>query len=227
MRLPFNVLAVALLLASSATTASAADAKAYEKARKSMRSGNYAEAYCILSPLAKENNDRAQYLLGWMYHNGYGLAIDDEKAKYWWTRSGNNGNRDALYQVALLLELERRAGPDDALEYYLRAARLGHEDARLWLRARLATTMSDPAPELLDVLEREWTLYESPAAVKGDEANVRKGPGTSFPIVATLRRGAPLVELDRTGKWVKIGLAGRRQTGWIYAPLLETQVGNK
>ncbi|MCG6870490.1 MAG: SH3 domain-containing protein [Gammaproteobacteria bacterium] len=222
--MPFIVLVVTLSLA-AATMCSASDTRTYEEARKSMQAGNYAEAYCILRPLAEQNDNRAQYLLGWMYHNGYGMAINDEEAKQWWTRSGNNGNRDALYQLALLLELDGRSGPDNALAYYLRAARLGHEDAGDWLRVRLATTMNDPAPELLDALEREWTLYGAPAKVKGDEANIRKGPGTGYPIVATLTRGTPLVELDRSGKWVRIGLAGRRQTGWIYAPLLENGFG--
>jgi len=44
-------------------------------------------------------------------------------------------------------------------------------------------------------------------------------------LAETMTRGTPLVELDRSGKWVRIGLAGRRQSGWIYVPLLENGSG--
>ncbi|MEE4240020.1 MAG: SH3 domain-containing protein [Desulfopila sp.] len=50
-------------------------------------------------------------------------------------------------------------------------------------------------------------------------ANMRSGPGTDNPVVATLERGVILNVIERQDKWFKVKhLSGTE--GWIYSPLL-------
>ena len=48
---------------------------ALRDASLAVKKGNYAIAYCIWNSLAESNDAEALYNLGWLYHNGYGLAI--------------------------------------------------------------------------------------------------------------------------------------------------------
>lgn len=63
------------------------------------------------------------------------------------------------------------------------------------------------------------------AAVNSDQANVRSGPGTNYPVVATLRRGDRVQAVGRTSdsQWIKLDLAGA-QEAWIAARLLDLDV---
>ena len=56
-----------------------------------MRAGNFAEAYCVLKPYAESGDAEAQYNIGWMYLNGYGLMMNDSKALEWWRRASDQG----------------------------------------------------------------------------------------------------------------------------------------
>lgn len=51
------------------------------------------------------------------------------------------------------------------------------------------------------------------------KANMRSGPGTNNPIVASIERGVVLSLLERKDKWVKVKHESGTQ-GWIYAPLV-------
>ncbi|MCS6844435.1 MAG: trypsin-like peptidase domain-containing protein [Caldilineales bacterium] len=63
------------------------------------------------------------------------------------------------------------------------------------------------------------------ATVNTDQANVRSGPGTNYPVVATLRRGDRVKAIGRTSdsQWIKLELAGTAEA-WIAARLLDLEV---
>lgn len=56
------------------------------------------------------------------------------------------------------------------------------------------------------------------AVVVRDTLNVRSGPSTDFPVIATLARGDELLLLGRTarGDWLQVELAGGER-GWVWA----------
>ncbi|HHB11998.1 MAG TPA: hypothetical protein ENK62_02215 [Chromatiales bacterium] len=195
----------------------------YQQARDASHRGDYAVAYCILRELAEQYDDpRAAFLLGWMYHNGYGLAIDDEQAIAWWTKAARHGHADAWYALGQLMELDTKdkARKAKALDYYLEAARLGHEDAQQWLRHRLARLKPDP--RLLDALQKEWRVFGPTRKIKARAANLRAKPSTKAKRLRTLPKGTPVVVIGALGrKWRKVGVPGTRLTGWVYAPLLD------
>jgi len=194
----------------------------FDDAMAAMRAGDYAKAYCRLRPLAEDGHGKAQYTLGWMYHNGYGLRIDDDEARRWWERAAQQGHAEALFSLGMLYELGNGVTQDEAraVGYYIRAARRGLADARDLLRARLGEPDQPGWQSLSRLLEEDWQLFDSPLRVTVDRANVRDGPGTDHAVVATLDRGHQLVEIGHQGKWIEVGIAGQRRIGWVYAPLV-------
>ena len=112
----------------------------FEDAMHAMREGNFAEAYCMLRPLAVSGDAEAQYNIGWMYLNGYGLAINDSLALEWWQRAADQGYTDASFSLAMLYSLgdgQVKKDPDLALDYYLAAMDDDHEDAILIVKSML------------------------------------------------------------------------------------------
>lgn len=55
--------------------------------------------------------------------------------------------------------------------------------------------------------------------VKAAVANIRKGPGTAEPIVATAPQGASLEALALRGEWLKVGFG--KVTGWVHRSLVQ------
>jgi hypothetical protein len=51
--------------------------------------------------------------------------------------------------------------------------------------------------------------------------NLRRGPGTSFDIITTVRAGDRLFEFARDGNWVNVETASSGYTGWIYSRLVK------
>ena len=188
-----------------------------------MREGNYAEAYCYLRPLADRVHADAQYTLGWMYHNGYGLRIDDEKAFEWWNRSAGADNREATFALGLLYEqgLGTEKSPAKAADMYLKAARKNSEDAISLIHSLLREPTSPLYAPLLERLGQDWQLISKKAwVVKSEKANVRKGPGKKHAVKFVLKREQKIYELDRTGKWFMVGIDGEARHGWLHQSLL-------
>src|SRR5690242_3706768 len=99
--------AVLLLLVNHAMAQGrpAAQAGGAETARAAMEAGNYAEAYHLWRGLADGGDADAMYNLGWMYHNGYGLLINDVEAQRWWEAAASGGSADALSALGNLLRI--------------------------------------------------------------------------------------------------------------------------
>jgi len=193
----------------------------YDRATQAMRDGDYAIAYCVLRPMAEAGDSDAQYSLGWMYHNGYGLAINDEKAMTWWLRASDKNHVEAMFSMGMLFELgdSGEQDYDVAVAYYARAARRGNEDAQAILRARLGQRDYPSRGRLKELLEEEGELFGGQVYTKRT-ANIRRRPAVHHKRVAKLRAGVALVELGRRGKWVKVGIIGTQKIGWVYRKLV-------
>ena len=88
-------------------------------------------------------------------------------------------------------------------------------------------------PETFKYLDKAQVLYcadsageQSGKGVQGtvntDRLNVRSGPGTNYPVVDGLGRGASvsLLEVSPDHQWAHVRLANDRE-GWVYVPLLK------
>ena len=194
-----------------------------------MREGNFAEAYCILRPYADAGDADAQYNIGWMYLNGYGLAINDSLALEWWQRAADQGHTDASFSIAMLYNLGEGQVEKDmgkAIDYYLLAAEDGHEDALLILKSMLQRDDRALGDRRLPIINTYGHLLGSPKQVKSKRVNVRSGPGTGHAIIASLERGSVVLALDTKGNWTSVVLKNTGKSAWIYTSLLEDHVAD-
>ncbi len=189
-----------------------------------MREGNFAEAYCIMRPLADAGDADSQYNIGWMYLNGYGLAINDSLALEWWLRASEQGHVDATFSIAMLYSLGDGQVEKDtgiAIDYYLMAAEAEHEDARMIIKSMLKRND-------VSILERSIHIVNTYAhwlgeyyRVNTNRLNVRSQPSIESKVVETLMRGDIVLELGRQNNWSQVAVKGLKKIYWVYAPLLE------
>lgn len=59
------------------------------RGKNNFESGYYREAYQQLLPPAVEGNMEAQYAIGYMYFNGYGVTRDTETGTFWIKKSAD------------------------------------------------------------------------------------------------------------------------------------------
>jgi hypothetical protein len=199
-------------------------ARQSEPALEAMKNGDYAIAYYIWRPLAEKGDAKAQYSLGWMYHNGYGLSVDNQKAKQWWEKSARQGFIHASFALGLLLSQGDRHIEEnipDAVKHYLDAALKGHQDARKMLIHLLFDKRKSMLPLIATWDENQKALLGKKIRVKVPRANTRKGPGTDNSIIAVLREGDELIRLDKQDNWIQAYLPGEGKLVWVYFTLVE------
>ena len=210
-----------VLTASLATPAAAGDVS---DAINAMKAGNYAEAYCVLKPYAEDGDADAQYNIGWMYLNGYGLMMNDKLALEWWQRAADQGHIDATFSIAMLYSLgegQVETDMDKAVEYYLRAVEDGHEDAHMIIRSMLARNDKAIRERKQEIIRTYGYLLGPLFDIKVDRANVRQQPSVDAGIVTVLEKGATVVELTARGQWMQVGLLESGDVAWIFKPLLQ------
>ena len=192
-----------------------------------MRAGNFAEAYCVLKPHAEAGDPEAQYNIGWMYLNGYGLAMNDRLALDWWQRASDQGYTDASFSIAMLYSLgegQVEKNMDKAVEYYLMAVEDGHEDANMIIRSMLARNDKSIRQRKQEIIRTYGYLIGPLFDVKVDRANVRQEPSLEGRVIGVVEEGTTLVELSDKGKWMQVGLLENGEIAWIYRSLVKPHV---
>jgi len=204
-----------------------AAAEALEDAVDAMRIGDFAEAYCVMRPLAEDGNAEAQYNIGWMYLNGYGLRVNDSLALEWWQKASEQGHRDASFSIGMLYSLgEGEVSKDSAkaIDYYLIAADAGHEDAIAILKFMLQKDDRHIRNRLYFIIHDRESMFGSVRYVKARKLNARNGPSTESEIVTQLKQGEKVLEVNKQGLWSQVVVLVNKNidhTLWVYNPLLE------
>ena len=199
----------------------------HDKAVLSMQAGNYAMAYCIWQPLADAGDSLAQYNIGWMFHNGYGLSIDDETALFWWLKAALSGHADAHFALGDLYANGQGVEKSIpiAIGWYISAAMMDHEPARETLMNLLISDndMAIQAFELL--LTADWSLFGEPMQIAVERANTRSGPGIQYEVVITLDKDHPVIPLREQNGWTLVGITSVGKTAWVFNKLLTRPAG--
>lgn len=131
MRCPQFLLSLAAFLALWSPLAAddfAAGQKAYEV-------GNYETALGVWQPLAEAGDSRAQFGLGTMYANGFGVPLDDAQAFHWLGLSAEQEYAQAQYKLGVMHQNGWGVPMNDeqAAAWYKRAAEHGLTDAQVAL----------------------------------------------------------------------------------------------
>ncbi len=118
---------------------------------------DYATASREWRPLAEQGDADAQYRLGVLYANGYGVPQDYVQAGQWYDKAAAQGNTIAQYNVGRLY-FEGLGVPKDyvqAYKWYYLAGENGHKKATAY-RDMLARRMTHAQIEEGQKLVREW-----------------------------------------------------------------------
>jgi len=216
--------ALSLFLATATHNVAATE---LDDAVDAMRSGDFAEAYCIMRPLADDGDADAQYNIGWMYMNGYGLRVNDSLALEWWKKAADQGHSDASFSIGMLYSLgdgEVRKDSDAAIENYLTAAVEGHEDAIAILKSMMLRNDKSIHGHMYSIINDHESLFGIKRQVKAKKLNARNGPSTESEIIARLLKGEMVLELDKQAQWSQVVVLGENkidQVVWVYNPLIE------
>lgn len=98
-----------------------------DKGLQAFESGNYPTALAKLQPLADQGEARAQFALGAMYAEGWGVDKDVFQAVKWIQRAAEQGHEAAQFKMGLAYANGHgvRRNDTEALRWYLRAADQG------------------------------------------------------------------------------------------------------
>jgi TPR repeat protein len=104
----------------------------FGKGKAAYDAGDYMKAHLIWRPLAEQGDARAQYYLGVMYANGYGVGGNAAEALKWFEAAGERGYVDAQNQLGYLYEEGKAVKKDEvrAFKWYRRAAEGGNAAAQ-------------------------------------------------------------------------------------------------
>lgn len=184
-----------------------ATAKDLDGAVDAMHKGDFAKAYCVMQPLAKAGDAEAQYNIGWMYLNGYGLRVDDRQALQWWELASEQGHTDATFSIAMLYNLGEgnvQKDIDKAIDYYLVAAIDGQDDATKILKSMMMRNEKAIRGRMHSIIDQHTALFGTHQRVKVEKLNAREGASVKKEIVTRLVKGQHVLELERRGRWSQV-----------------------
>ena len=91
-----------LLTASMCCLVATANATPLDDATAAYNRGDYAQALKISRPLAAKGNAQAQFNLGRMYRDGFGVIQDYKEAVKWYRLAAAQGDAEAQYNLGFM-----------------------------------------------------------------------------------------------------------------------------
>lgn len=200
------------------------DQSRYLEAAAAAQRGDYVVAYCFWRPLAEKGDAEAQYALGWMYHNGYGLVTDDRSAKGWWEKAAAQDHLDAMFSLGTLYSVGSESVARDysaAMRLWGQAAAAGHENARFALRELAARNL----PELNTLSQSLRKQYPQLLGVLPARRNIKTRLNTTTHTNSSALAGQSAAQkslplLRHSGEWIAVAAGYRPEYGWAVAQLI-------
>lgn len=127
----FLILAVASGAQEAEEQAVDAASETIDAAYQALENQEYDTAYNLFYSLAGQDNARAQYEIGALYHRGAGVEPDATRAARWYARAAELGYAEAQYRVGNMYMMGEGVPQSDseAIHWYEKAAQQGHQDA--------------------------------------------------------------------------------------------------
>ena len=103
----------------------------YDKGAEAYKNEDYATALAEFTPLAEAGYDEAQYNLGMMYANGFGVSKDEAEAVKWYHLAAETGNVRAQFNLGVMYDEGRGVKQDyeEALKWYRLAVKAKNDRA--------------------------------------------------------------------------------------------------
>ncbi len=123
----------------------------YEKGLAAANSGDFETALREMKPLAEMGHAGAQFNLGIMYNNGFGVVQDDKRAAGWFTLAAEQGDANAQWTLGMMYA----NGKEGVIKDYVYA--------HMWFNV-VASNRSESAGELRDLVAKRMSPAEISAA---------------------------------------------------------------
>lgn len=96
---------------------------------------DYAAALKELRPVAESGNPEAQFRVGWMYREGFGVDRSDIEMVRWLKKAAKGGHAVAQHHLAFAYQVGVgvRENPEQAVYWHLKAADQGHAQSQIQL----------------------------------------------------------------------------------------------
>ena len=106
-----------------------------QKGLEAYETGDYETALAQCLPLAEEGDAGAQFCVGRMYGNGFGVAMDDAEALKWYGLAAASGHAEAQFNLGVIYYYGQGVEQDyeEAFKWFSKAAEQGHPDANFKL----------------------------------------------------------------------------------------------
>jgi hypothetical protein len=66
--------------------------------------GDYPKALSEFKPLAEQGDTKSQYFVGFLYHHGYGTAVDQTEAAKWFMKAAAKGDATSMFYLGKMAE---------------------------------------------------------------------------------------------------------------------------
>jgi TPR repeat protein len=103
-----------------------------EKGLAAYLAGDYETSLTECEPLADQGNADAQFCVGRLYANGFGVAMNDDLALQWYGRAAEQGHSEAQYSLGVMHAngWGVAMNEEEAVNWYLLAAEQGYVEAQ-------------------------------------------------------------------------------------------------
>ena len=76
----------------------------FDEAIQTYAVGDYPKALAEFKPLAEQGDVKSEYYVGFLYHHGYGVDVDDAIAAKWFEKAAAQGDSDSMYYLGKMAE---------------------------------------------------------------------------------------------------------------------------
>ncbi|WP_293628090.1 SH3 domain-containing protein [Salinisphaera sp.] len=195
-----------------------------------------AEAAQVLKsarPLAENGNATAQYNMGVLYDEGYGVDQDYAQARDWYEKAAAQNYSKAEHNLGIMYQEGHGVPQSDAkaAEWFKRAAENGEPAAQnnlavLYVRgngvpqdlaeaarwaAKAAEAGNESArnnlPQIVDSLPQ--------SRIDGNNVNIRSQPNTRGRVIRQADRNTRVAVLDSDGDWRQVVFVDDYAIGWV------------
>src|SRR5215475_1895910 len=97
-----RLICAALVLFTFGIAVAAPADQAFREGLSAYNSGDFQKAMKIWIPLAEKEDAASQAGIGFMYHRGMGVAIDNGKAAYWLRKAAEHGQPEGQFMLGSL-----------------------------------------------------------------------------------------------------------------------------
>lgn len=128
---------------------------------------NYAEAFHHWKDLADKGNPVAQYHIGWLYANGFGVGVDVPMAISWWERAAEQNHAPSQFSLGMIFMTgdgkSIKKNVEEAIAWHMKAADNGSTDGQEMMRQLYKTRRNAVLEQFPDIAERPWFKPEKSA----------------------------------------------------------------